>query len=380
MSLNKNKIHQIRQSKTYLRRRRGFIIALTLTIAFIYCLPFLNLFAQHKAHSLAYENHITPQIAQAKRKIELNSRLLPRFKFENLSAKLNVTQPALLWVGNSTQFHIRQNYLEQGFRCKIKNFYNISYHSPDPDDLNRMLSSIANKLMPGSTVVMAIYPEMFTLFTRVSAPSLLHPWSTVNLWFKNIRDGNTSFSSLFPNFIKLEWPQAPYSNFPFVTYYRQLIALVNDGFADEYVFADGSVEFIGAEKQNRERNAKNELIYFDHHIFAQQGQSPIFEDSFHKFNELIERLTTNEIDVVAFEAVLHPTYDKLRKIQNQRIEFENRMGQIQKQNKRFHFYPREISNIEIPDQLWLDETHVSFEGGRRIAMHHGTYIKRTVIC
>jgi len=378
---------KVQRSQQFLRRRRGFLIALCLTIAFIYFLPFLNLAAQHKAHSLAYKNHVSPQIAESKPVIELNSRLLPRFKFENLSRYVDVTRPTVLWVGNSTQFHIRRPYLEQGFRCKIDNFYNMSYHSPDPDDINRMLKSVGDKLQTGSTIVLAIYPEMFTHFARINAPSLLHPWGTVDfsfdslsLWLKNIRDANTSFVSLFTNFIRLEWPLAPFSNFPFVTYYQRLFDLIEDGFADEYVFEDGSVEFIGAEKRNEERNARNELIYFDHHVFARHASSPLSEDLFDNFNEIVENFTSKNINVVAFEVVLHPQYSVMRRTHEHRKVFEKIMGNLDSNNEKFYFYPRNISNIKIRQQLWLDETHVSFEGGRRIAAHHGTYMNRAVIC
>lgn len=387
--MNAEKItpRKVKRSKVFARRLRAFIIALSLTLAFIYFLPFFNLFVQHKAHSLAYKKHVAPQIAASKSVIELNSRLLPRFKYENLSTYLDVTKPALLWVGNSTQFHIRRRYLEQGFRCRIRNFYNMSYHSPDPDDLNRMLKSIGDKLQPGSTIVLAIYPEMFTHLARISAPSMLHPWGTVDfslnsvsLWLKNIRDANTSFASLFTNFIRIEWPQTALSNVPFITYYKRLIDLTQDGFADEYVFDDGSVEFIGAEKRNQERNARKEVIYFDHHVFARHANSPLSEDLFNNFDDIVKNFTSRKINVVAFEVVLHPKYNVMRRTHEHRKLFEEIMEKLNKKNSRFYFYPRSISDIKIQEQLWLDETHVSFEGGRRIAAHHGTYINRGTIC
>ena len=387
MNSEKNDTVQRRVSPVYLRRRRGFIIALLITIAFIYCLPFANLFFQYQAHSFAYEKHVTPQIKEAKDVIELNSRLLPRFKFENLGSYLDLTQPALFWVGNSTQFHIRREYLERGFGCKIPNFYNMSYHSPDPDDVNRLLQSVSGKLPAGSTVVFAVYPEMFTHFARVNAPSLVHPWSTIGLswrslelWFRNIKDGNASFSSLFTNFIKIEWPLERFSNFPFITYYLRLLDLINEGYADEFVFADGSVEFIGAAKRNQERNARDEKIYFDHHVFARHAESPISEHLFDSFSESIELLAAKNINILAFEVVLHPKYNKMRKIHRQRKVFESTFKKMQGINEHFYFYPREVSFIEVPDRLWLDETHVTFEGGQRIAAHHGSYMKRDLVC
>ena len=182
----------------------------------------------------------------------------------------------------------------------------MSHHSIDYLDAKHFFSSISEYVGKDWTILLGVYPDMFTKIARSSTPSIDHPWNNLSLWIDNISDGNTSISSLFPRLLNIEWPITPAGWFPFIRQYQNTFDLALSGKPDEYLYHDGSVKFIGADQRRIDRNEKN--IRLDGNnlkmIAARNINSPFDEELLTAFQDTINLLTERGAEVIAYEAQL----------------------------------------------------------------------------
>lgn len=366
------------QSLVRQRRKRIFLCCIIFIGFFCYILPFLQLALHNVVMDYAYKKHVAPQIGQER--IQLSTRMVPRLKHERIGQTLDDTKPAVLVAGNSHQFHIQRKFLEASADCVIPNFYNMSYAGWDPVDFYKMFAIHGQHLAEGSTVLLAVQPEIFIVDARTHVPSLYHPWTDLSLWWRNIRDGNTSLSSLYPHFINIEWPTLWDDNFPVVAYYRGLWSFARDGFPGVVALPDGSVDNEAFEKTTAERVARGEPLTFQRLGFAKESKNPLNPLSFKRFVDSIKSLTKRGVNVVAFEAVFHPGYEALRKNPERTRAYLAFMRDLEKNIAAFHYVSREKTWIELPDALWLDHSHVTMKGGKILVDHLGTVIDRKFVC
>ena len=227
---------------------------------------------------------------------------------------------------------------------------------------------------------MAVLPEIFILAARIWVPSINHPWSGPELWWRNIRDGNASLSSLYPRLLSIRWPSRWDTNFPFISYYRDLLTFLNNGFAEVDVMPDGTVDPVLFEQENTKRVERGETLVFDRTSFAKEASSPLNPLNFEKFVETISTLTSRGLNVVAFESVFHPTYEQLRKNPSRTAAYKKFMEKLDRKYPAFHYIPKERTWVEVPDALWLDHSHVTKIGEEFIVDQLGAVIDRKFVC
>ncbi len=348
-------------------KRRVVLVVLAALIILI-GVPAINYGLYSWAHNQAFENFVKPQINN--QVISLNSRLLPKYKYNYLLKKIEKSHREFLLIyGNSTQFHLREQIFQEQVECELKTFYNMSHHSIDYLDAKHFFSSISEYVGKDWTILLGVYPDMFTKIARSSTPSIDHPWNNLSLWIDNISDGNTSISSLFPRLLNIEWPITPAGWFPFIRQYQNTFDLALSGKPDEYLYHDGSVKFIGADQRRIDRNEKN--IRLDGNnlkmIAARNINSPFDEELLTAFQDTINLLTERGAEVIAYEAQLTDYLGGARWHKPERtIRYLEMMQDLQENNHKFSYLTREKTWINLSEELWLDGSHISFEGGDKI--------------
>lgn len=348
---------------------------------YAFVLPAANLLLQRYVFDRTFDTFVAPQL-EADR-IALVSRLLPRLKHELWRSEIDIAQPAVILIGNSTQFEMSRRQLETAFGCPMPNYYNFAYHSIDIHDSREMLAVNGPYLQPGSTVLFAVYPEMFLVAARQAAPSIDHPWTSLATWWLNIKDGNGSIVTLYPVFLHIEWPLSFATTLPFVGYYTELFGLLEDGRPDEYYYHDGAVEFIGQPQANAERAARGELL--DSANFRAQAladlTTPYHTPSFDEFGELIRWLDGRGIRTVAFEAILNPDYGFARRADETAMApYLSALAALDAAVGSFEYVPGDRTYIEIPDRYWYDNAHIAPEGGPLVAAQLAQAIDPTAVC
>ena len=354
--------------KPRVKIKRMVELSIIAALVIIIGIPAVNFGLYSWAHNRAYEKFVFPQINS--QIVNLNSRLLPKYKYEFFINKARKSKEEFLLVyGNSTQFHLREQVFQKNLKCELKTFYNMSHHSIDYLDAKYFFTDISKYVGKEWTILLGIYPDMFTKLSRSATPSIDHPWNNFSLWIDNISDGNTSISSLFPRILNIEWPIKPANWFPFIRQYKDTFNLALTGKPDEYLYQDGSVQFIGAD-QKRHARIKNKVKLDSDNlrmIAARNMNSPFDEKLLKAFQDTINDLTERGAKVIAYEAQLTdylggPRWDQPEKT---RPYFEM-MQTLQKKNPNFTYLKKEQTWVDLPEEVWLDGSHISFEGGEKI--------------
>lgn len=357
-------------------------LAVFLVLTFMLAVPLINYGFYSWAHDRAYRDFVSPQ--HDNRVVVLNSRLLPKYKFDLLGERLPPTPEEFLLVyGNSTQFHLRESVFQEYLNCELKNFYNMSHHSIDYLDAKYFFREIGESVGKGWTILLGVYPDMFTKTARGAAPSIDHPWNNLALWAANIRDGNTSVASMFPRLLNIEWPINPSTWFPFLQQYQNTFDLAMVGKPDEYLYRDGSVQFIAADQERRERVAAG--IRLDANNFrmiaARHLRSPFDPNLLGAFRETVSALVARGAQVIAYEAELTEYLGGSRwERPEHTVAYLQMMAELQQQHSEFAYLNRQQTWVGIPEEWWLDGSHVSFEGGRHIVERLSQLIPAGEMC
>jgi len=363
-------------------RNKKYFLAIFVVFGLLVILPVGNYIYYNWAYNRAYRVFVAPQHTTPV--VTLNSRLLPKYKNEMLRKILNENpQEFLLVYGNSSQFHLREEVFSAALGCSLKPFFNMSHHSIDYLDAQYFFRSISADVSEGWTVLLGVYPDMFTKQARTATPSIDHPWNNSMLWFENIRDGNTSVSSLFPRLINIEWPVNAQTWFPFLRQYSDIYELATRGKSDEFLYSDGSVQFIGADETRHARVAAGNSLDADNFrmIALQNLSSPFDERLLKAFEETVTMLMRHGARVIAYEAELTDYLGGARWAEPSHVgRYLDLMQRLQRSSPDFNYLEKSRTWINLPEEYWLDGSHVSFEGGEQIVRHLSGLIGADAMC
>ena len=166
-------------------------------------------------------------------------------------------------------------------------------------------------------------------------PSLNHPWSSPALWWRNIRNGNASLSSLYPRLVSIAWPDAWDTNLPSVSYYRDLLRFWDDGFAEVVIKADGYVEPVLFERKTVARIGRGEALFFDQTGFAKEANSPLNSANFECFVDMVEILSPGTRTLSLSKRFFIPATRNCGKTQHETRPTESSCGISRRSTRRF---------------------------------------------
>jgi hypothetical protein len=303
--------------------------------------------------------------------VRVNGRIMNYFK-DAVYEKVLGKKPSIVWIGNSTQFHVTEQLVSKYFSCGPVGFFNFSYHNMEIFDLSEMLEYYARTLPSGSSIVIGLVPDQFTIAGRRGTPSGYHPWLDKLNVLKGLSDGSSALVELYPKIFSINFPWKIEVIFPFIGKLRQWRGFLQGDFRNHLVQWDGSTRFLDAETSYVARKPGGHA--YDRIQTTEYGylmaRSPWFEASFESLENVVSSLAKSGKRVVLFDFIRPPElWVSWQEDKGKLKDYRRRLDEIAARHDNVSFTSSEFTHLQLNDEDLLDSAHVAARGAEKVVNH-----------